>query len=88
MTTTNLGRIAIVPQGNWVAGTYKYLDLVRYQGSVYIAKVTTTAVPTDTAAWSLVVSDGAQGIQGVAGPLNPNAVTTGKSIAMAIVFGG
>jgi hypothetical protein len=88
MTTTNLGRIAIVPQGDWAAGSYKNLDVVRYQGSAYMAKGTTTAVPTDTAYWIKLVSDGATGPAGVAGPLNPNAVTTGKSIAMAIVFGG
>jgi hypothetical protein len=89
MATTNLGRIAIVPKGDWAAGTYKYLDLVRYSGSSYIVKIaTTTALPTDTTAWAVVASDGAQGPAGAQGPLNGNAVTTGKSIAMAIVFGG
>lgn len=58
MTTSNLGRIAIVPKGSWVAGTYKALDLVRYNGSTYIAKVTTTALPTNTTDWTLVVTDG------------------------------
>ena len=58
MTTTNLGRIAVVPKGTWTAGTYKALDLVRYQGSSYIAKGTTTALPTVTTDWDLIVGDG------------------------------
>jgi hypothetical protein len=59
MTTTNLGRVAIVPKGTWAAGTYKPLDLVRYQGSSYLAKTTTTALPTVTTDWNLVAGDGA-----------------------------
>lgn len=59
MTTTNLGRVAVVPKGTWAAGTYKALDMVRYQGSSYIAKGTTTALPTVTTDWDLVAGDGA-----------------------------
>lgn len=68
MTTTNLGRVAVVPKGTWSAGTYKALDLVRYNDASYIAKSTTTALPTDTTYWTLVVSDGATGSTGPAGP--------------------
>lgn len=67
MTTSNLGRIAIVPKGTWAAGTYKALDLVRYNGASYIAKATTTTNPTDTTYWTLVNSDGATGSTGPAG---------------------
>lgn len=58
MTTSNLGRIAVVSQGDWVAGTYKALDIVRYNGAAYIAKVGTSTVPTNTSYWSLLVNDG------------------------------
>jgi hypothetical protein len=58
MTTSNLGRIAVVSKGDWVAGTYKALDIVRYNGAAYIAKVGTSTVPTNTSYWSLLVNDG------------------------------
>lgn len=67
MTTTNLGRIAIVPKGTWAAGSYKALDLVRYNGASYVAKSATTASPTDTTYWQLVNSDGATGAAGPTG---------------------
>jgi hypothetical protein len=67
MTTSNLGRIAIVSKGNWTAGTYKALDLVRYNGASYIAKSTTTATPTNTTYWNLVNQDGATGATGASG---------------------
>jgi hypothetical protein len=59
MTTTNLGRVAVVPKGTYTAGTNKPLDLVRYNGASYIAKTTTTALPTVTTDWDLVAGDGA-----------------------------
>jgi hypothetical protein len=59
MTTTNLGRVAIVPKGTYTAGSHKPLDLVRYNGSSYIAKTTTTELPTVTSDWDLVAGDGA-----------------------------
>jgi hypothetical protein len=59
MTTTNLGRVAIVPKGTYTAGSHKPLDLVRYNGASYIAKTTTTALPTVTSDWDLVAGDGA-----------------------------
>lgn len=58
MTISNLGRITIVPKGNWVAGNYKPLDLVRYNNMSYLAKVTTSALPTNATDWTLIVSDG------------------------------
>ena len=59
MTTTNLGRVAIVPKGTYTAGPNKPLDLVRYQGASYLAKTTTSALPTVTADWDLIAGDGA-----------------------------
>ena len=59
MTTTNLGRVAIVPKGTYTAGPNKPLDLVRYQGASYLAKTTTSALPTVTTDWDLVAGDGA-----------------------------
>ena len=58
MTTTNLGRVAIVPKGTYTTGTHKPLDMVRYNGASYIAKTTTSALPTVTSDWDLVASDG------------------------------
>lgn len=56
MATTNLGRITIVNKGAYVAGTYKRLDVVTYQSKVYLCDAaTTTALPTDAAAWTLLL---------------------------------
>ena len=75
MTTTNLGRIAIVPKGTWADGSYKALDLVRYNGASYVAKSATTASPTDTNYWQLVNSDGATGAAGPTGATGPAGTT-------------
>lgn len=75
MTTSNLGRIAIVSQGTWTAGTYKALDLVRYNGKSYIAKTTTTATPTNTTYWDLIVQDGADGATGATGATGNTGAT-------------
>ena len=71
MTTTNLGRVAIVPKGTYTAGPNKPLDLVRYNGASYLAKTTTTALPTVTTDWDLVASDGAAGSTGPTGATGP-----------------
>jgi hypothetical protein len=58
MAVTNLGRIGFVPQGNWSAGTYKNLDVVRYNSASYICKVaTTTALPSVSTDWMMITSD-------------------------------
>lgn len=75
MTQVNLGRIVIIPQGTWTAGTYKALDLVRYNGASYIAKATTTATPTNTTYWDLVVQDGATGATGATGNTGATGAT-------------
>lgn len=61
MPTLNLGRIAIVPKGNWIAGTYKKLDSVRHSGAAWLcmAVSTTTQEPSDVASdWMKLVKDG------------------------------
>jgi hypothetical protein len=59
MPTTNLGRIGFVSKGTWAAGTYKNLDIVRYNSSLYICKVlTTTNNPATTADWDLYIETG------------------------------
>ena len=75
MTQVNLGRIVIIPQGTWTAGTYKALDLVRYNGKSYIAKTTTTATPTNTTYWDLIVQDGADGATGATGATGNTGAT-------------
>ena len=42
MPVSNLGRIGFVTKGDWSAGTYKYLDVVRYNQSTWICAVPTT----------------------------------------------
>ena len=71
MTTTNLGRVAIVPKGTYTTGPNKPLDLVRYEGASYLAKTTTSALPTVTSDWDLIASDGAAGSAGPAGATGP-----------------
>jgi hypothetical protein len=75
MTQINLGRIVVVPKGTWSAGTYKTLDLVRYNGASYIAKSTTTATPTNTTYWDLVNQDGATGATGAQGATGNTGAT-------------
>jgi len=67
MTTANLGRIGFVPQGNWAAGSYKKLDIVRYNGATYVCTTATTLDPSNSSAWQLIASDGATGPAGSGG---------------------
>ena len=60
MAETNLGRIGFVPQGDWAAGTYKRLDLVRHETRSYVCNVETTEEePGEGTDWMLVTDDGA-----------------------------
>lgn len=64
MPTTNLGRIGYVNKGNWTAGTYKRLDVVRHAGAAWGCKAatTTTQEPSPSATdWMLLVQDGTGG---------------------------
>ena len=78
-TTTNLGRVRIVPKGAWASGTaYKILDLVTYGGGSYlcIADVTSSTTPnSDTSHWQLIASKGDKGDQGVQGIQGPKGDT-------------
>lgn len=65
MPTTNLGRIGYVNKGDWAAGTYKRLDVVRHNGAAWScrAATTTTQEPSPTATdWMLFVQDVTMGI--------------------------
>lgn len=65
MATTNLGRIALIPKGEWIAGaTYKRLDVVRYGTGSFICLTLTTSDPTNNTDWQLLASDGPQGVAG------------------------
>lgn len=73
-------------RGSFDSGTtYNINDVVQYNGSAYVAiqnSISTgTAPDIDTSNWALFVSKGDTGSAGGGG------VTTGKAIAMAIVFG-
>lgn len=67
--STNLGRIALLPQGDYSGATaYTFLDVVRYNGASYVCKQATTGnLPTNTTYWMLLNSDGAQGTNGASG---------------------
>lgn len=68
MATKNLGKVAITPKGEWVAGTYEKLDLVSYQGSSYLSKRDgNTSAVTVVADWLKVAEKGNKGDQGNAG---------------------
>jgi len=57
MATLNLGKIGIVNKGDWVAGTYKKLELAKKGTIIYICDVDTSNEPPH-ADWSVFVQDG------------------------------
>lgn len=69
MATINLGRVGLVQKGTWQAGTtYQMLDVVKFNGTVFVCKVaSTTAATTDTTKWDAWVSDGINGTNGIDG---------------------
>ena len=59
MITEKLGKIAITPKGQWVAGSYERLDLVTNAGSSYLSlKDGNVSELTVTADWMLVADKG------------------------------
>ena len=63
MATVNLGRIGFVPKGDWVAGEYKRLDIVRHNGAIWTPVIATTTDEPEQAStdWMLLVEDGEDG---------------------------
>jgi hypothetical protein len=87
MPTTILGRVAIVPKGDWVAGSYKYLDVVRYLGASYMCKVTTTTqIPTTTLDWQVVANDG--GVVGAGSSTNITGIIKGNGTTFSAAKSG
>lgn len=66
---TILGRVSVVPKGEYNASTqYERLDLVRYNGAGYMALRTITGVePVDGSDWMLLVDRGEAGPTGAPG---------------------
>ena len=97
MPTTNLGRIGYVNKGNWVAGTYKRLDVVRHNGAAWScrAATTTTQEPSSTATdWMILVQDGTGGgdvrvtsNDTTAGVLNAK-ITAGDNVTLSVLNAG
>jgi hypothetical protein len=58
MATLNLGKIGIVNKGDYVAGTYKKLEIVKLNGVVYICDVESTTNAPPHSDWYALVSDG------------------------------
>ena len=69
-TTKNVGRVSIVPKGDWnINNTYIRLDLVTHDGNSYIAKkdVPKNIQLNNNNYWMLMASKGGQGEQGEQG---------------------
>ena len=60
MTTTNLGKVAVVPKGEYSSAVqYERLDIVQYERSSYLVKQAVIGVaPTDGAIYALLASKG------------------------------
>ena len=59
MTTKILGKVAITPRGEWVAGTYERLDAVSFLGGSYLSKkYGNTSEPTVAADWMNIAEKG------------------------------
>lgn len=63
MATLNLGKIGIVNKGDWVAGTYKNLELVKIGGITYICNVVNTTQEPPHSDWGVFVQDGLNDIK-------------------------
>ncbi|MDD4280295.1 MAG: DUF6273 domain-containing protein [Candidatus Sumerlaeales bacterium] len=80
MPTTNLGRVAIVPQGAYnLATTYKKLDLVTGTGGTYLyvnAAPATGIALTDTDYWQKIAGNGVDSIALTLGDHSPGTTDT------------
>jgi hypothetical protein len=63
-------------RGLWIGSTaYGVNDVVRYNGSAFIAlKASTNVAPTNLTSWGLMATQGSQGPQGLSGPAGPPGV--------------
>ena len=87
MATTNLGRIGFVPKGDWVAGTYKYLDVVRYNAKAYACKVnSTTSEPTTASDW-MVLNEDTNGLS-LNDPTNMTGLIKGNGSTVSVATAG
>ncbi len=75
-TSTNLGRVSLVPRGEYdPAAQYERLDVVRYNRSSYLVlRDVTGAAPTDGADYMLIAERGGAGPQGPIGATGPQGV--------------
>lgn len=72
--TTILGKVSVVPKGNYENSTrYDRLDVVVYEGNGYIATRDNLQdiIPGETDDWMLIVQRGEQGKPGPVGPEGP-----------------
>lgn len=74
----DLGKIGIVPKGEFTTAIYEKLDLVTSEGSSYVSLVYDNDAPlSDTTKWQLVAS---KGDAGQTGPQGPQGETGFKTI--------
>lgn len=79
MATTNLGRVAIIPKGDYDSSAkYDPLDLVRYQGSTYLVLAAVSGEPPSATneKYMLIAQDGAKGDPGKAPTFKVGSTTT------------
>lgn len=79
MATTNLGRVAIIPKGNYDSTVnYKPLDLVRYENGTYLVLAAVSGEPPSAIneKYMLIAQDGAKGDPGEAPTFVVESTTT------------
>lgn len=86
--------VGFTPRGAWSSGSnYVVNDVVSYtNGSSYLAiQASTNQIPSSATAYWLVLAakgdTGASGTNGTNGTNGTSGITTGKSIAMSMIFG-
>lgn len=89
-TNVNLGIVSVVPKGEWNASaSYQKLNVVRHNGSSYMAIVPSTNIEpgvsvSSSSYWMLLNEDGSTGEQGPQGDTGegvPTGGTTGQVLA-------
>lgn len=76
MATIDLGKVALTPKGEYIAGNiYEKLDLVSYDGSGYASLIDNNVdLPTVGASWALVAEKGDTGESGSFADLTPEQI--------------
>lgn len=84
MPKTKLAKVSLTPKGAWDSATaYEALDVVRYDGSAWLAKQPSQNVePRENAAWMQIADKGDKGSTGATGSIAEVGSFTTAPIAM------